>query len=102
MTLGTVVRHLRQSAGISQADLAKRLEISPSYLSQLERDHREASISLLRKLAAELGAPAALLFATALAGSNETPPHEEIAKALASLVDAIGMRNQQSELGLKA
>lgn len=96
------MRHLRQSAGISQADLAKRLKISSSYLSLVEGDHREASISLIRKLATELGAPAALLFAAALAGTKESPPHEEIAKALEKLVDAIGMKNRQGELGLKA
>jgi len=102
MTLGATIRHLRQSARLSQADLAKRLEISSSYLSLVEGDHRDASIPLLRRLAAELGAPAALLFAAALAGSKESPPPDEIALALEKLVDAIGMKKRQSEFDLTA
>lgn len=37
-TFGGVIRKLREDAGISLRKLAKLLEMSPAYLSKLERD----------------------------------------------------------------
>ena len=49
--LGRRIRALRVRAGISQADLAKRLGISPSYLNLLEHDRRPVTTALLLELA---------------------------------------------------
>ncbi len=98
MTLGMTVRHLRQSKRLSQAALADLVGISASYLSQLEGDKREATIPLLRRLAAELGAPAALLFAAAIAGDRETPPIDPLVQALDRLTEAVGASLRQQEL----
>lgn len=49
--LGKRVRALRLRAGISQATLAAKLGISPSYLNQLEHDRRPMTTSLLLGLA---------------------------------------------------
>jgi transcriptional regulator with XRE-family HTH domain len=79
-------------------ELASRMNISASYLSLVEGDKREPSIPLLRRLAGELGAPAVLLFATALAGSNEIPTNAEFATVLEKLVGAVGISNTQAQL----
>lgn len=100
MTLGMAVRHLRQSAGISQLDLAERLEISASYLSQIENDRREASLPLLRKIASQFEAPSALLFALALAGSADHFAATEVTKTLEKLVQAVGYQNMQTHLSM--
>lgn len=71
MTLGQSIRYMRQTRGLTQADLAKRLGISPCYLSLIEGDHREATIPLLRNMADQLGSPAWLVFALALAGTED-------------------------------
>lgn len=37
-TFGTIIRNLREESGVSLRKLAKLLEMSPAYLSKLERD----------------------------------------------------------------
>ncbi len=49
--LGTKVRSLRRKANLRQAQLAKMLDISPSYLNLIEHDRRPLSAPLLLKLA---------------------------------------------------
>ena len=49
--LGRRIRSLRMRLGISQADLAKRLAISSSYLNLLEHDRRPVTAPLLLELA---------------------------------------------------
>ncbi|MEO8033605.1 MAG: short-chain fatty acyl-CoA regulator family protein [Acidobacteriota bacterium] len=49
--LGAKVRAFRRSEGITQADLASRLEISASYLNLIEHDQRPLPAPLLVKIA---------------------------------------------------
>ncbi|WP_233104137.1 helix-turn-helix domain-containing protein [Haliangium ochraceum] len=51
MRLGARVRALRRRENLRQAQLAKMLEISPSYLNLIEHDKRPLSAPLLLKLA---------------------------------------------------
>ena len=52
--LGKRIRTLRLRAGVSQADLARRLGISSSYLNLLEHDRRPVTSTLLLDLARAL------------------------------------------------
>lgn len=49
--LGQEVRNLRRKAHLSQADLARELEISPSYLNLIESNKRQMTAPLLIKIA---------------------------------------------------
>src|SRR5260370_8614475 len=51
MRLGAKVRVLRRQKGLSQVQLAERLEISPSYLNLIEGNRRPLPAGLLIKLA---------------------------------------------------
>lgn len=70
--LGTRIRERRRSLGITQADLARRIGISPSYLNLIERNKRSVAGNLLRRAADALdlrldeldGAAERRLFAT--------------------------------------
>jgi len=53
-SLGDVVRNKRVELDISLRDLAKKLAIAPSYLSDIENDRRVPSEDVLERLAAEL------------------------------------------------
>lgn len=53
--LGLRIRERRRSLGITQADLARRIGISPSYLNLIERNKRSIAGPLLRRTALELG-----------------------------------------------
>ena len=48
--VGSRVRQLRSERGFSQAALAQMLEISPSYLNQIENDQRPLTVQVLLKL----------------------------------------------------
>ena len=50
---GTKLRSIRQARGLRQGEMAKRLGISTSYLSQLENDDRPLTAVLLERLARE-------------------------------------------------
>ena len=53
--LGPRIASLRQSKGISQAELAKRLHISASAVGMYEQGRREPSVEILIALSRELG-----------------------------------------------
>ena len=55
--LGTVIRDQRLVRGLSQAELARRVEITPSALSQVERGVRNPSGDTLMRLWEVLGVP---------------------------------------------
>ncbi|MBP2299340.1 helix-turn-helix domain-containing protein [Azospirillum picis] len=50
--LGYKLRRLREQRGLTQASLAKALELSPSYLNQLENNQRPLTLPVLMRIAA--------------------------------------------------
>jgi transcriptional regulator with XRE-family HTH domain len=62
MSVGRAVKFARVAAGIKQKDLAHRLDVSPNYLSLVENEKRDPSISFLRNTASEMAIPLGLLF----------------------------------------
>ena len=40
MKIGKLIRHYRQAKGISQAELARRMAVSPSYMNLIEKGQR--------------------------------------------------------------
>jgi predicted transcriptional regulator/DNA-binding XRE family transcriptional regulator len=56
--VGSRIRQLRGERGISQAALAQMLEISPSYLNQIEHDVRPLTVSVLRRITEVFGVDA--------------------------------------------
>ncbi len=53
--LGVKLKTLREQRGLTQAALAQRLDLSPSYLNQLENNQRPLSVPVLLRLQAALG-----------------------------------------------
>jgi DNA-binding XRE family transcriptional regulator len=54
-TLGQRIRAAREAKGLSQVSLAETAGISQGYLSQLEQDEREPSLSIAARVARALG-----------------------------------------------
>jgi len=55
LQIGHKIKSKRRKLGISQADMAKKLYISPSYLNLIESGKRKINVDLLLKLSNELG-----------------------------------------------
>ncbi len=71
-TLGADLRAIRKSRGLTLSDLAAGLGRSVGWLSQVERDMSEPSISDLRHIAKVLGVPISAFF-----GPSATPADEQ-------------------------
>lgn len=53
--MGVRLRRLREERGLTQAALARVLEVSPSYLNQIERNQRPLTVPVLLRLNAAYG-----------------------------------------------
>ncbi len=62
MNLGKAIKELRKNQSISQSDLADRVGITQSRLSQIEKDERPTE-ELLGKICKELGVPQSMVYA---------------------------------------
>ena len=67
--IGKRIRDKRQQAGLSLKELAEKTGLTPGFLSQIERDISEPSITSLRKIADVLGV-AVFYFLIEDVGSN--------------------------------
>ncbi len=54
-SFGARLRQLRQKAGLSKYALAKKSEVSRSFIGELESGKKAPSLDVARKLAAALG-----------------------------------------------
>ena len=54
--IGHIISEMRKAAGMSQLDLAKKIDCARSYISAIENGKQHISINVLCNIAAELGA----------------------------------------------
>jgi transcriptional regulator with XRE-family HTH domain len=54
-SLGAAIKHYRQQAGLSQAELAQRLGLNRTYLSNLERGKETEQLRRLIRILKQLG-----------------------------------------------
>ena len=71
-SLGADLRALRKARGLTLTEIATRLDRSVGWLSQVERDKSDPSISNLREIAECLGVPMSMLF-----GQSASPVDEQ-------------------------
>ncbi|APS30906.1 helix-turn-helix domain-containing protein [Pectobacterium brasiliense] len=62
MNIGQAIKLCRTRRGISQTDLANKAECSVSYLSMLENNKRDPTLSTLTKIATALKLPVSIIF----------------------------------------
>ena len=60
---GARLRRLREERRLSQVDLARLLELSPSYLNQIEHDARPLTVPVLLRLTEAFGVDASFFAA---------------------------------------
>ncbi|NKQ54800.1 DUF2083 domain-containing protein [Amycolatopsis sp. K13G38] len=88
---GGKLRHLRESRSMSQADLARLLEISPSYLNQIEHNSRPLTVPVLLRITEAFGVD------TEFFANNDTA--RLVADVKEALLDeAVGVEATMSEL----
>ena len=60
--LGSTIRRLREERNLSLREVAARSDLTPSFLSQVERNLTSPSVASLRKVAQAFGVPLTALF----------------------------------------
>ena len=87
MNIGKGIKFVRVASGIRQGEMAQRLDISQNYLSLLENNKAEPSISLLKKISETFGVPPSFLFwEDAIPSEGETQEITEKYKHIRNLV----------------
>ena len=75
MNIGKSIKFVRVAANLKQGDMAQRLGITQNYLSLIENNKTEPSLSLLKKISDEFNVPISFLITEATA-SFESPEPE--------------------------
>src|SRR5271168_3140166 len=89
--VGSRVRQLRSERGFSQAALAQMLDISPSYLNQIEHDVRPLTLAVLLRITEVFGVDA-----TFFGSQDDTRLLAELREV--TLDHDLGVEVDQSEL----
>lgn len=75
--VGQQLRQARLAAGISVREMARRVDLSPSFISQVELGRTKPSVGTLYAIATELGVPLDDLMPIGQSGPAEEPPAPE-------------------------
>jgi transcriptional regulator with XRE-family HTH domain len=82
--IGKRIRDLRRAHGYSLRNLARMVNLSPSFLSEIERGYGEPSISALKRIASALDVGLLYFFNEAADGDSEMVTRAGAGKALSS------------------
>lgn len=83
MNVGQAIKMCRSRRGLSQAELAQRADCSVSYLSLLENNQRDPTLSTIENIAMALSVPVGILFFLAADRSDISGMDKELAGQLA-------------------
>ena len=87
VNIGKSIKFVRVAADLKQGEMAKKLDISQNYLSLLENNKTEPSLSLLKKISDEFNVPISfLLVEGTLDFKSDNPEVDTIYKHLQELM----------------
>ncbi len=92
MDIGSTIKKIRNQRGLKQNDLAAMCEMTQAYLSKIESNHKEPTLSVLRKIAYELNVPLPVLFFQTLTLEDIDPKKRDafqiILPSIKSMIDS--------------
>jgi XRE family transcriptional regulator, regulator of sulfur utilization len=77
MDLGKEIQKLRKEKSMTQGDFADKCEITQTYLSQIENNQKEPTLSVLKKISEVLQIPLPILFYLSLNVDDVSPDKRE-------------------------
>lgn len=86
MNVGSTIKRIRESQKVTLDDLASRTELSKGYLSLVENDRREPSMSSLQTICHSLDVPIEVVVLLAAKGSSIDEVSIESVEKLKSLL----------------
>lgn len=82
MDIGNTIRELRKKKGLKQNELAEKAHLTQAYLSKIENNSKEATISSLKSIAESLDIPLPILFFRSMTIEDIEPNKREAFKIL--------------------
>ena len=86
MQIGKTIKNLRQKKGLKQIEFAKKCNLSQSYLSLIEKEKKEPTLSMLKQIAAVLEIPVPVLVFFSLNEDDIPQSKKEAFKTLDPLI----------------
>ena len=105
MKTGMMLRVIRESEGLSQTKVARTLDVSRAYLSQVESDKKQPSLTLLREFSEKFQIPLILLLTAEANASGtiaQTPEEQSILSHLHHLFSRLIADRAARRVGLSA
>jgi transcriptional regulator with XRE-family HTH domain len=78
MNIGHTIRMLRTAKKVSQGKLARKLAVTPGYLSLVEQDKREPSLGFLNRVGEYFELPVGFLLLGGKNGKHTDPEHQRL------------------------
>lgn len=87
VTIGVRIRSYRKSQSLSQEILAEMAELHPTYLGQIERGEKNATIESIQKISNALNVPMSTLFSNLPTSEEDSLsyPQDRILQLLSTL-----------------
>lgn len=82
LSLGVKIRENRKARGLTLTEMAEQCGISPSFLSQIERDKANPSVATLKTIAKVFGVSLGTFFEEIDSGGDQPQPAETLAKVV--------------------
>lgn len=95
--IGKRIRNYRTQLKLSQEELAEKCSLHPTYIGQVERGEKNATIESISKIAVGLGVTLSTLFEN-LEGTAET--EKSIAGEAYDLIQALPSKSQEKIIGI--
>lgn len=89
MKIGSIIKAERKKRGLSQNQLAARCSITVTYLSLIENDKKEPTVSLLRTIAENLNLPLPILIFMSLDDEDIPKSKKEFFNIVKPSINAI-------------
>ena len=98
MRVGQTIRVLRTARSVSQGAMARRLSVTPGYLSLVEQDKREPSLSFLKRVGEYFNVPVGFLLLAIPSSEHANPEHKRLLREIRhAMLDFLIFRPDQEQ-----
>jgi transcriptional regulator with XRE-family HTH domain len=102
MNIGGTIKLIRQVAGLTQEQMAERLQITSNYLSLLENSKATPKLTLLQRIETQFNVPTSFIvwnaeFATRTTDSDLTERYRRLGEQMTELAITLIKRRQRAE-----
>lgn len=86
---GRTIKKYREKLHLTQADLAKRVSVTPTYVSAIEHNRKEPSFALITSVSRAFGLPQEVLYWDAISIPTHFKTNKKEIRLAKSLVRAV-------------